>query len=431
MEPKEVVQSVAASSGEPLSKEHRERFEQALGHDFSSVRIHTDSGSEQAAEDLGAHAFTVGADIFFGPGEFAPGTATGDRLLAHELTHVVQHERGALGSQGGVTTPSEPVEQEAHGAEARIASRLRAIDAVGDIESPSPIGISSGPATSVSTFAPRASLSTAETIARAPDEDSERTQVTAPDIKGKVLGEWEETLTSAKLVGGELIPNPKTEDGSFDSHGEAHVWATAVIAQKSAHGGAILVRDGRYFTYTIISKAWFDDFDRDNLESGFDTLQTASGEVSGIQSFLTKDGYAATPTVKTVRAPVAGPLDVTGQMAEGTGKFANATGTGPFEVAVYGHFDDALLQGRTLDRAGNVTEKLLPDGTLVKTMKKGESVTETRTQFWDKLERWLNQGIKRSPVDPPGADKVARIVVRMENGGNKAFKRVGDKWILE
>ena len=119
----------------------------------------------------------------------------------------------------------------------------------------------------------------------------------APIIAGKLLGEWGETLTSAKLIGGALIGNPHASDGGFDSHDEAQVWATAMMAQQSADGGVILERKGRYCAYTMVSQAWFEDFDRDNLESGFDTLHTAGGQVPGIRSFLTRDGYAASPTV--------------------------------------------------------------------------------------------------------------------------------------
>jgi hypothetical protein len=58
--------------------------------DFSGVRIHCDGHAAQMTNDLHAEAFTIGQDIFFGPGRYAPETASGKRLLAHELTHVVQ-----------------------------------------------------------------------------------------------------------------------------------------------------------------------------------------------------------------------------------------------------------------------------------------------------------------------------------------------------
>lgn len=60
--------------------------------DFSQVRVHTDGRAAEAAQSLGAAAFTAGRDIVFGPGRYAPGTASGRRLLAHELTHVAQQQ---------------------------------------------------------------------------------------------------------------------------------------------------------------------------------------------------------------------------------------------------------------------------------------------------------------------------------------------------
>jgi len=63
---------------------------QRFGHDFSQVRVHTGTAAEQSARDVNAHAYTVGHNIVFGSGRFAPGTHDGRRLLAHELTHVVQ-----------------------------------------------------------------------------------------------------------------------------------------------------------------------------------------------------------------------------------------------------------------------------------------------------------------------------------------------------
>lgn len=67
-------------------------MEPQFGRTFDQVRIHTDASANQLAGDLSAHAFTSGRDIVFGAGEFAPETPRGERLLAHELTHVVQQD---------------------------------------------------------------------------------------------------------------------------------------------------------------------------------------------------------------------------------------------------------------------------------------------------------------------------------------------------
>ena len=66
-------------------------MESRFAADFGHVRIHTGSGAENSASALHARAFTVGDDIVFGAGQYEPATSPGKRLLAHELTHVLQH----------------------------------------------------------------------------------------------------------------------------------------------------------------------------------------------------------------------------------------------------------------------------------------------------------------------------------------------------
>jgi hypothetical protein len=84
------VNRVLAGSGRQMEPTLQRDMEQRFGHDFSQVRIHSDGAAEQSARDVNAHSYTVGHDIVFGAGRFAPGTHEGRRLIAHELTHVVQ-----------------------------------------------------------------------------------------------------------------------------------------------------------------------------------------------------------------------------------------------------------------------------------------------------------------------------------------------------
>ncbi len=72
-------------------------FEPRLGVDLSGVRVHHDGGAARLASSVNARAFTVGRDVFFGAGEWAPGTTRGDLLLAHELTHTIQQGGGGAG----------------------------------------------------------------------------------------------------------------------------------------------------------------------------------------------------------------------------------------------------------------------------------------------------------------------------------------------
>ena len=85
-----IVHEVLRSPGQPLDVATRAFFEPRFGHDFSQVRVHTDARSAESARAVNASAYTVEQDIAFGDGQYAPHTAEGRRLLAHELTHTLQ-----------------------------------------------------------------------------------------------------------------------------------------------------------------------------------------------------------------------------------------------------------------------------------------------------------------------------------------------------
>ena len=88
------VDRVLAGSGSPLETGLRQDMESHFSHDFSQVRIHSGATAEHSARDVNANAYTAGRNIVFAAGWFAPGTHEGRRLLAHELTHVVQQSAG-------------------------------------------------------------------------------------------------------------------------------------------------------------------------------------------------------------------------------------------------------------------------------------------------------------------------------------------------
>jgi hypothetical protein len=88
------VDQALASPGRPLEPALRQDMEQRFSHDFSRVRVHSGAAAEQSARDVNATAYTVGRDIVFGADRFVLGTRMGRRLLAHELTHVIQQESG-------------------------------------------------------------------------------------------------------------------------------------------------------------------------------------------------------------------------------------------------------------------------------------------------------------------------------------------------
>src|SRR5438132_1422685 len=87
-----IVHNVLRSPGQPLESGTRAFMEPRFGRDFSQVRVHTDAQAAESAQAVNALAYTVGRDVVFGGGEYAPGTSEGRKLLAHELMHVVQQE---------------------------------------------------------------------------------------------------------------------------------------------------------------------------------------------------------------------------------------------------------------------------------------------------------------------------------------------------
>lgn len=90
------VHDVLRSSGQPLDPATRGFMESRFGHDFSQVRVHIDAQAAESAKAVNARAYTVGRDVAFGSGQYTPGNSKGQRLLAHELTHVVQQQANSI-----------------------------------------------------------------------------------------------------------------------------------------------------------------------------------------------------------------------------------------------------------------------------------------------------------------------------------------------
>ena len=82
-------------AGQALDAATREFFSARFGHDFANVRVHADAEAAESARALNALAYTVGRDVVFGAGQYAPENRAGKQLLAHELAHVVQQAAGA------------------------------------------------------------------------------------------------------------------------------------------------------------------------------------------------------------------------------------------------------------------------------------------------------------------------------------------------
>jgi Domain of unknown function (DUF4157) len=85
-----IVHQTLSSPGQPIDAATRAYFEPRFGHSFADVRLHTGEEADVAARGLNARAFTVGNQIAFAAGQYTPHSEIGSRLLAHELTHVLQ-----------------------------------------------------------------------------------------------------------------------------------------------------------------------------------------------------------------------------------------------------------------------------------------------------------------------------------------------------
>ncbi|QDK82125.1 DUF4157 domain-containing protein [Spirosoma sp. KCTC 42546] len=113
--------SASQSGGQPLSADTRQFMEPRFGADFSSVRVHTDAPAVQMSQNIGAQAFAYQNHVYFNEGKYSPGSNSGQHLLAHELTHVVQ-QGGAIQRKPTVSTATPSVQ------------RLFGIDVAGTID---------------------------------------------------------------------------------------------------------------------------------------------------------------------------------------------------------------------------------------------------------------------------------------------------------
>jgi hypothetical protein len=121
---------VGSGGGTPLDASTRTSMESAFGTSFEDVRVHTGGQASKSAESVGANAYTVGSDVVFKDGQYNPGSAEGQKTLAHELTHVVQQSRGPVdGSEapGGikVSDPSDRFERAAEQTASQVVSSVQ------------------------------------------------------------------------------------------------------------------------------------------------------------------------------------------------------------------------------------------------------------------------------------------------------------------
>ncbi len=144
--------SSISSAGQPMPESSRQFFEPKFGHNFSNVRLHTDAVAAKSAQSINALAYTSGNHIVFNTGQYSPESDGGKKLMAHELTHVIQQSNGLPAVQritcpDGATAPAtvapgpgvrNPIDARAQNiidraADANVALGTRATRAVSDI----------------------------------------------------------------------------------------------------------------------------------------------------------------------------------------------------------------------------------------------------------------------------------------------------------
>jgi hypothetical protein len=109
-------------AGTALDGAIRDRYGSGLGDPLTDVRVHADADADVLARSVSARAFTVGSDLYFARDEYRPGTSRGDRLLAHELTHVVQQRGSSTSGPLTVSDPGDALEAEADAAAGELTA---------------------------------------------------------------------------------------------------------------------------------------------------------------------------------------------------------------------------------------------------------------------------------------------------------------------
>jgi hypothetical protein len=220
--------------GRPLDATTRTFFEERLGLDVGLVRVHTDAQANQSAHRLNANAYTVGHDIVFAAGRFAPGTPEGQRVLAHELAHVAQSEV-ALADPARPASSVDALELEA----VQVAGAVRAGNAMPPIRN---VARDLG-----------APLRDGPTFGNLPLDEPEKAGARRVELI-KQDGKWKE------IAGGRNAP-VRTAKGSYDFVIQnGRIWAVRSSSRfghtEAAEGGRVAWAGQIQFTQSGALKRW-------------------------------------------------------------------------------------------------------------------------------------------------------------------------------
>lgn len=220
-----IVHEVLNSPGRPLDSPARAFFEPRFGHDFSGVRVHTDGRADESTQAVNSLAYTVGEDVVFRAGNYAPGTSEGRKLLAHELAHTVQQKSaGPLQNRLAVAQPGDAFEQEADSVAERVMAGLHAgvFHSAGDIaiqrQTPGDDNAKNLPEKKEAGEVIAEGLKTVAEQAK--DNNPQVQKVVIEPMKNKLKGEWNRLSTGDKtatlglgaatlgMAGGAMLSDP-------------------------------------------------------------------------------------------------------------------------------------------------------------------------------------------------------------------------------
>jgi hypothetical protein len=186
--------------GDALDSTARRSLEPALGADFSGVRVHTDGEADALAGAVRADAFTTGKDIFFKDGKYQPGSSDGQKLLAHELTHVVQQRNAPAAGDWRVSDPGDASEREAAAVAEQVSgAAAEGAPAVAREEAPEEEELQMSPAVAREEAPEEEELQMSPAIAREEAPEEEELQM-SPSVAREEAPEEEELQMSPAVA---------------------------------------------------------------------------------------------------------------------------------------------------------------------------------------------------------------------------------------
>lgn len=206
--------------GSPLPDALRVPMQQHLGADLGGVRVHTDAAAADLSRSLAADAFTSGQDVFFAAGQYAPGSAAGRELIAHEAVHVAQG--AGTGSGGRVSRPSDAVEVEARAVAPGAARAVTAASPSADVAARTTAHATEGLHRSPSSDPPGLSVGAGLSVAALESLRQEATRVTF--LAGAYAGRGIATVDALRA----------SAVGASDTYTRAYESYAAVVAAAGA-----------------------------------------------------------------------------------------------------------------------------------------------------------------------------------------------------